>query len=169
MKNRNPITSISTNMELLESDTLYDQKTKSQTISKYEYYPTGKRKKWSIYNGSEELLGYSIYNYRNDNLIRTDIFSPQGSLAQYSTVEYNHNLQKIEVKFLTPSGELERYNQYSYEDDLLVLESYFISENKLQRQVKYGYDNQGSIIRIEHIDGSGRLKEIIKQEYMYKE
>ena len=157
------------NVGLLESDTLYAKKEKIQTISKYEYYPTGERKKWSIYNGNEALLGYTIHNYENEKLIRTDIFSSQGSLEQYSTVEYNQNLQKIEVKFLTPSGELERYSKYDYENDLLILESYFNSENKLQRQVKYGYDNQGNIIRIEHIDGSGRLKEIIKQEYLYKE
>ncbi len=73
------------------------------------------------------------------------------------------------IGFLTPPGELERYCQYSYKNDLLILESHFNSENKLQRQVKYGYNNQGSIIRIEHIDGSSRLKEIKKQEYLYKE
>ena len=157
------------NLGLLESDTLYDKNEKIQTISKYEYYTTGERKKWSIYNGSEALLGYSIYTYKNEKLIRTDIFSPQGNLELYSTVEYNQNLQKIEVKFLAPSGELEKYSQYNYENDLLILESYFNSENKLQRQVKYGYDNQGSIIRIEHIDGNGQLKETIEQEYLYKE
>ncbi len=85
------------NMGLLESDTLYDKKEKIQTILKYEYYPTGERKKWSIYNGSEALLGYTIYNYKNEKLVRTDIFSPQGNLEQYSTVEYNQNLQKIEI------------------------------------------------------------------------
>jgi len=156
-------------MGLLESDTLYDKNEKIQTILKYEYLPTGERKKWSIYNGSEALLGYTIYSYKNEKLGRTDIFSPQGNLEQYSTVEYNQKFQKTKVKFLAPSGELERYSQYSYENSLLVLDSYFNSENKLRRQVKYGYDSKGSIIRIEHIDGSGRFKEIIKQEYLYRE
>ena len=157
------------NIGLLESDTLYDKKDEVQTISKYEYDSAGNRKKWSIFNGAEALLGYSVYSFNNSKLIRTDIFSSNGDLEQYSTVEFNQNFQKIKIIFFTPPGELERYSQYSYEKDLLILESYFNSENKLLRQVKYGYDNQGSIIKIEHIDSGGKLKEIIKREYMYRE
>lgn len=154
------------NMRLLESDTLFDKKNEVQTISKYEYDSAGNRKKWDIFNCAEALLGYSVYSFNNSKLIRTDIFSPQGNLEQYSTVEYNQNFQKMKVLFFNPSGELERYNQYSYKKDLLISESYFNSENKLLRQVKYEYDSEGSIIKIEHIDGGGKLKEIIKREYM---
>ncbi len=152
-------------MNLIESESRFDEQDSIQSASKYEYNNAGNRIKWSIHDGTGALLAYNTYLYQDNANIRIDFFNPSGKLKKYSTIEYDANNNKIKESFYLPNKKLQNYTMYFYKNNLLITESSFEIPEKHTHSVSYEYDQNGNIIRINYSDKNKIIVEMKKREY----
>jgi len=150
---------------LLTNDALYDENGNPQTESRYEYDGSGRKRKWSVFDGSGIELGYTTYEYEDGKNVRINIYSLSDALEKYSIIEYGQGGRRLRESFFLPDGSLEKYTVYEYERDLLSCEKYYTGKKELVRTVRYGYDEKGNATEVQYLDARGDIEETKKNTY----
>ena len=99
------------------------RKAKISQYIDYEYSDNGNlksEKSYYIYDGNNQLVNYSEYEYENEKVVKIKLFNPQDQLSQYYTYLYdsNGNVSKEEYYYIQDGAEaiLQTRILYEYDD-----------------------------------------------------
>lgn len=151
------------------SDGVYDAKNKLQTKSVYEYDGEGRKIRWNVRSGGDILQAYTTYAYQNGTLSQVDFFTAAGEKENYITYEYDGEGRPLREFFFSADGKLEKYTEYAYKDGRLFQEIYYRGNKSVNRKVSYIYNEKGDITEAEYANASGKIQEIKRNEYAYRD
>ncbi len=122
---------------------LYDNTGKQISRSVYKYEGNNSLKsKWEIYDSADVLLGYNEYIYENGNNIRTNSYSPAGTLEEYFLYKYSNELM-TEMSHYSKSGKKTSGAVYEYnKDNLIASETIYKGEKSVINEIIYEYSEK---------------------------
>jgi len=122
---------------------LYDNTGKQISRSVYKYEADNYLKsKWEIYDSADVLLGYNEYVYENGNNIRTNSFSPAGTLEEYFLYKYSNDLM-TDMSHYSKSGKKISGAVYTYnKDNLIASEIIYKGEKSVINEIIYEYSEK---------------------------
>ena len=149
---------------LLEEETVMGSREEIQTVSRYLYNEAGQRVRWDLINSQRNLISYSVYSYKNGNILRIDNYNPGGMVEEYFIFEYTEG-KRIKTSEYNAGKRLVRFTAFLYTEDLLTAEEYYNASGVLQRKVVYQRDAAGEITAFIHTDSRGIIREKVEREY----
>ncbi len=146
------------------TDTLFDAKEKQQSRSVYEYDRGERLSTWSVYDGSDALLGNTRYVYEGERLARVEIHGLTGTLDGVVEYTYDAEGRMIRETVRTAAGDVEKYTEYLYAGEHVSEERYHTASGTLRRSVAYEYDD-GRITGVRFLDRNGNVSETRTRTY----
>jgi len=147
------------------TDTLFDAEERRQSRSVYEYDEEERLSAWSVYDGSDALLGNTRYVYEGERLHRVRIHGLTGALDGVVEYTYDGEGRMIRETVRAATGDVEKYVEYLYSGEYLVEERYHTASGALRRCVAYEYDD-GRISGVRFLDRNGNVGETRTRTYL---
>ena len=115
----------------------------------YSYSTDGKKVKESIENLNGVISEYSVYEYKDDQLVKIKKYS-NNTLESYSENQYDKSGRLIKESLFSSDSQGISYTIHTYSGFLQVKSDLFIYKNDIQyRSIKRTFDNNNNLITLE--------------------
>lgn len=126
-------------------------------------------KKEEVYEGQVgnlRLGHYSTYEYENNKLIKEDLFYADGTLNYSKHYEYIGDNLVNRYKFDEDLG-IHHQRKYTYNEfDLVILEESYMYYQQLSSFIKYYYDNNRRLTKMETFDSDNTIINTEEKKYV---
>ncbi|MFA5819842.1 MAG: hypothetical protein WC854_11290 [Bacteroidales bacterium] len=115
----------------------------------YSYSADGKKVKESIENQNGILFEYSVYEYKDDQLVKIKKYS-HNELESYIENQYDRSGKLIKESFYASDGNCISYTIHTYSGLLQVKSDLYIYQSDTHyRSIRRTYDNNNNLITLE--------------------
>lgn len=115
----------------------------------YSYSADGKKIKESIENLNGAISEYSVYEYKNDQLVKINKYS-NNTLESYTENQYDRSGKLIKESFFAADGQGIAYTIHTYSGFLQVKSDLFIYQNDTHyRSIKRTFDDNNNLTTLE--------------------
>lgn len=115
----------------------------------YSYSTDGKKVKESIENLNGVISEYSVYEYKDDQLVKIKKYS-NNTLESYIENQYDKSGRLLIESLFSSDGQGISYTIHTYSGSLQVKSDLFIYKNDTQyRAIKRTFDNNNNLITLE--------------------
>ena len=145
----------------LISETSFDIKDVSQSISTYEYNGD-QLVKWTVSSGDNVPMMVTDYEINQGLRSKATFLTPLGEMEGY--IEYTWIDGKIESEKTYDDEDLEKAIEYEYDNSNLVKETHY-KKTIVDHTIEYELDENGNAMNKKHFYRSGNLK--VQWDYEY--
>lgn len=144
-----------------------------QSVTRYDYDEVGRQVAYRQYDGDEDTLVYSYdttYDERGNKVkVSGGGFDETDKrITEYEYDEQGHMLRQINR--YADDGAVFDYTEYTYDEDgRKTAQIYYIGsleDGSWADEYRYVYDDDGCLVKLEAVDGSGRVYSWREYEYM---
>jgi len=145
------------------------RKAKPGEFTEYDYNVEGKlaeKHSYIVYDDVPQHLGYEVYRYEGDRVVRKDTYNPQDQLSAYFTYQYDSNGNATEESYFLAQQDGEGVLYYR------ILAEFDNMHNPLSVFAVEGtpgpHTNANNIVRLTNIDYYGDTPYSHTTEYEYE-
>ncbi len=148
-------------------ETTLDGKGAVQSVSEWAW-EKGLRTSWRVSSGDGTVLARTDYYYDDGSLASARLYD--GSGGPRGRVEYGYDADGalMSTRYYSADGKSDGRIEYRRDGNRLVEESVYRANGRLERKLTYGYGLDGELLRKTLHDGSGKAREHVDYEYVFR-